>query len=104
MPTNQTPMCTVTSLHLFLLPEISVTYYMQGTENSIIQTWILKQLLVNRQLLSVILEICINIRGSNFVLDVMGRENRVDFPNEVLLQSHLVIHILAEVTEDLLVH
>lgn len=56
------------------------------------------------QLLSVILEICINIRGSNFVLHVVGGGSRVDFPNEVLLQSHLVIHILAEATEDLLVH
>lgn len=47
---------------------------------------------------------CIHFQGSNFALNVVGKGSSVDFPNEVLLQSHQVIDILAKVTEDPLVY
>lgn len=74
---------------------------MCGTKNAIIQLWKLKQPVVNRV---AVLYICTHTSGSDCVLNVMEGRNKASFFSEVLLQTHLVIDILAKVTEGLLVH
>lgn len=78
---------------------------MCGTKNTIIQLWKLKQLVLNRVAVNCCsIYICTHASGSDCVLNVMEGRNKANFFSEVLLQTHLVIDILAKVTEGLLVH